>query len=90
MGGTNVFVAEMQQLALAGLYAISPLLIMSALIGLVVGFIQSATQIQDNTIPQTIKIIALSIVLALGATVLGNPLYQETDRLFRDFAVIIR
>jgi type III secretion protein S len=69
--------------------SLPPLLIASG-IGLLVGLIQAVTQIQDQTLPQSIKLIAVLISLILFGPILAQPLIQHTDQLFNDFPTITR
>lgn len=64
-----------------------PLLIATAL-GLVVSIFQATTQIQDQSLSQTIKIGAIAMVLlAMGGT-LFSPLMINTEAVFRTISDI--
>lgn len=58
--------------------------------GLIISFFQAVTQIQDQTLSQTIKIAAISIVLMSMTSWLTGPLMSATDNLFQNFAVIVQ
>ena len=61
-------------------------LIVATLIGLVISFFQAITQIQDQTLSQSLKIATLVIVfLSFGAT-LATPLIFRTEQLFTEFS----
>lgn len=58
--------------------------------GLIVSFFQAITQIQDQTLSQTIKIVAIVVVLlTMGGTIV-TPLLNSTKMMFTDFGEITR
>ncbi|MCB1508438.1 MAG: flagellar biosynthetic protein FliQ [Hyphomicrobiaceae bacterium] len=67
-----------------------PMLVVTALIGLVIGLIQAVTQIQDQTFPQTVKVIAATALLAAFGSGLAVPLYNRTEELFASFYLLAR
>ncbi len=69
--------------------ALPPLLI-AMVLGLLVGVLQAATQIQDQTLPLTVKLVAVALVLILFGPMLANPLLQESQRIFDEFPVLVR
>ena len=60
-----------------------PAVVTAALAGLVTGILQAVTQIQDQSIGYAVKLIAVSVVIALTASWLGAELYQFGDNLYR-------
>lgn len=59
-------------------------LIIAAGIGLLIAILQAATQIQDQTLPQTVKLFAIAfILLALGG-VLSAPLIGQAKSILDD------
>ena len=67
-----------------------PILAIAASLGLLLGFIQAVTQIQDQTFPQIVKIAVVSAVLIFFGLKLAYPLYDHTLRLFSGFPVMVR
>jgi len=59
-----------------------PVVITSALVGLLTAMAQAVTQIQDQSIAQGLKLIAVLIVLALSARWMATELYHSADHLF--------
>lgn len=53
--------------------------------GLLVSVFQAVTQIQDQTLAQTVKIIAIVVVLLGFGDVLVAPLLQSSITLFDEF-----
>lgn len=69
---------------------VAPFLIVAIIMGFVLGLIQAVTQIQDQTLPQLLKILVLSImVLTMGAW-LSTPLVDQSRNIFRNFPVWVR
>lgn len=58
--------------------------------GLLVAFFQAITQIQDQTLSQTVKITAIAFVLLAFGSLLTAPLLSSTRTLFEDFYMIVR
>jgi flagellar biosynthesis protein FliQ len=48
-----------------GLLVASPLLLTALVVGIVVGLLQAATQVQEAALPFVVKLIAVSAMLAL-------------------------
>lgn len=67
-----------------------PALGIAATVGLLVGLFQAVTQIQDQTLPMAIKIIAVVLSLVLIGPLLASPLVRYTDRIFNEFPSITR
>ena len=72
---------------LIALVAFPPLLV-AMISGLVIAILQSATQIQDQTLPLTVKLISVAVVLAIFGQALTRPLVDYAGRLFEDFGHI--
>ena len=60
----------------------APPLIASVVIGFVVGLLQAATQIQDQTLSFVPKLVIVLLVLAAMGPVLGGSLVRFTQALF--------
>ncbi|MEM8773857.1 MAG: flagellar biosynthetic protein FliQ [Pseudomonadota bacterium] len=56
--------------------------------GLLVSFFQAITQIQDQTLSQTLKITAIAVVLLSFGGALVAPLITTTTAIFSDFGEI--
>ncbi|ASY65884.1 Flagellar biosynthesis protein FliQ (plasmid) [Sinorhizobium sojae CCBAU 05684] len=65
----TAFLAQMQKALLTVLLASAPALAIAIVIGVGVGLIQALTQIQDQTLPQAVKLVAVMLALiVLGPT----------------------
>lgn len=63
-------------------------LAVATLCGLCVSVFQAVTQIQDQTLSQTVKITAIVIVLLSFGGSLVAPLMQSTIQLFTEFGTL--
>lgn len=67
-----------------------PPLLAALAAGLAVGILQAVTQIQDQSLPQTVKLLVVVGVLTLFGTVLSAPLLEQTKRIFTEFPFLTR
>ena len=65
-------------------------LAIATLSGFLVSFLQAITQIQDQTLSQTVKITAIALTLLFFGTMLTGPLLVSTQTLFDTFPQIVR
>jgi type III secretion protein S len=68
----------------------APPIIVAAIVGLVVAFLQAATQIQEQTLQYALKFFAIVLTIFMTASMLGGGLYQFADRVFSGFAGMVR
>lgn len=61
-----------------------PILVATA-VGLIIAIVQAATQIQEQTLPQAVKLIAVMLTLLVMAGFLGTSLITFGDRMFESF-----
>ena len=75
-----------------GLFATmtGPPLAVALVVGLVVGLLQAATQIQDQTLPLTFKVVAVFATLLLGSAFIFPPLLAYTEQVFDQFPAMTR
>ncbi len=66
------------------IFIVPPLLLATAA-AFVVGLLQAVTQIQEQTLPQTIKIFVIGFVLLAAGSMLAGPLYYTSDEIFSNF-----
>ena len=59
-------------------------------IGLILAIIMAATQIQDQSIPQLVKIIVILVVLIIGGIPLSTPFVEHSRMLFSSFHAMTR
>ncbi len=59
-----------------------PAVIVSAVVGLLVSFLQAVTSLQDQSISQGIKLLVVALVVVISAPWAGSTLMQFTENLF--------
>lgn len=77
-----------QTLILVAILAL-PAVITSAVVGLLVGFLQAITQVNDSSIAQAAKLIATLVVLLITVRWMGHELVTFAQQLFRNFPTVV-
>jgi type III secretion protein S len=84
-----MFTAEIYQLAYQALLLIlilsGPPILISMFVGLFVAVMQAATQIQEQTLSFTVKLIAVIFTLLLLGGWLGGQILQYANTIFQNF-----
>ncbi|MGH8031462.1 MAG: type III secretion system export apparatus subunit SctS [Luteimonas sp.] len=62
----------------------------AALVGLLVAFLQAATQLQEQTFAYALKFFAIVVTMFITAALIGGTLYTFADRIFIDFPGLAR
>ncbi|MES2743028.1 MAG: type III secretion system export apparatus subunit SctS [Pseudomonadota bacterium] len=60
----------------------APPLIVATLLGVLVSLVQAVTQIQDQTLPYVVKLVAVSVCLGMLGRWFGSELSQLTNLAF--------
>ncbi len=68
----------------AAVMLVPPLLI-ATFVAFIVGLLQAVTQIQEQTLPQTIKILVVGFVMIVFGGVLSGPLFSASNEIFSNF-----
>jgi type III secretion protein S len=84
-----MFTTEIYQLAYQALLMIlilsGPPIIISMVVGLFVAILQAATQVQEQTLSFTVKLIAVIFTLLLMGGWLGGQIVQYANTIFQNF-----
>ncbi|MDQ7729758.1 flagellar biosynthetic protein FliQ [Halomonas sp. SpR8] len=64
----------------------APALVTAIVIGFGIGLFQALTQIQDQSLPQSVKVIVVMLVLILAGPLLAGQLINLTDQILNNFA----
>ncbi|MGR3973805.1 MAG: type III secretion system export apparatus subunit SctS [Candidatus Rhabdochlamydia sp.] len=84
-----MFSAEIYQLAYQALLLIlilsGPPIVISMSVGLLIAIVQAATQIQEQTLSFTVKLIAVIFTLLLMGGWLGGQIIQFANTIFQNF-----
>jgi type III secretion protein S len=81
-------VHQLNTILLLVLYLSAPVLGVAAAVGLIVGLLQAVTQIQDQSLPQTLKLVAILLTIGLVGPLLAGSLVHATRDIFDEFPVI--
>lgn len=60
-----------------------PAVVVSAVVGLLVSFIQAITSLQDQTLPQAIKLIAVAITIVVAAPICCAAVLHFANEMMR-------
>ncbi len=89
MTDTNVTEIAIQSILLATKLA-GPILLVSLFIGLGVGLVQSATQIQEQTLAFVPKLVGIALVIVLAGNWMLSQVIAFTQNLFQMVPALIR
>ena len=67
-----------------------PPILVATVVGVIVSLVQALTQIQEQTLPFAIKLVAGVVVMVATAPWLGSQLSEYTIRIFDEFPVLTR
>lgn len=68
----------------------APVIISASVSGLLVAFLQSITQLQEQTLAFAVKLAVVIVTLFLMAGFLGESLHQYGNRIFSEFPLLLR
>ena len=87
----NIEAMQLTQQALWLVLVLSaPAVAAAAVVGLLIAFIQAATQLQEQTFQYAVKFVVITVVILLTASLLGGTLMNFSDRIFSGFAGMVR
>lgn len=68
----------------------APAVIVSAIVGLLVAIVQAATQLQDQSISQALKLGAVLLVILVTGGWMSAEIYRFGDRLLAQLPSLVR
>jgi type III secretion protein S len=68
----------------------APPIAAASIVGLLVAILQSATQLQEQTLQYAAKFFAIVLTIFATASLVGGSLYRFGDRVFTEFPAMIR
>ncbi|MCA8862741.1 MULTISPECIES: type III secretion system export apparatus subunit SctS [unclassified Halomonas] len=81
----DIFLSLMQNALWTALLVSAPALLVAIVVGFGVGLLQALTQIQDQTLPQAVKLVAVLLVLIIAGPLLAGPVISITDQVLNNF-----
>jgi type III secretion protein S len=88
--GQEIFLNEMNRALITVLIVSAPALGIAIIIGVSVGLIQALTQIQDQTLPQAVKLVAVMLVLIFLGPLLAAQVGSLASQSLDSFATLTR
>lgn len=67
----------------------APPVVVAAVVGLLIAFIQAATQLQEQTFQYAMKFFAIILTIFVTASLMGASLYQYSDQIFSNFPSMV-
>jgi type III secretion protein S len=86
----DTFLAQMNAALMTVLLVSSPALVTAIAVGIGVGLLQALTQIQDPTLPQAVKLVAVLLVTVLVGPLLAFQIAMLAQRLLEQFPALTR
>jgi type III secretion protein S len=78
----DVLVRMTSQALLLCLVLALPAVLVSAVVGLLVSFVQAVTSLQDSSISQGVKLLAVGVVVFISAPWAASTLMQFSESIF--------
>lgn len=88
--GQEIFLNEMNRALVTVLIVSAPALGVAIVIGVTVGLIQALTQIQDQTLPQAVKLVAVMLMLIFVGPLLAVQVGTLASQSLDNFASLTR
>jgi type III secretion protein S len=88
--GSAGLVQQLYESFMAGMIIAAPPMIAAVAVGLLLAILQAATQIQDQSLPQLVKILVILGVLIVGGVPMSTPLFDYSRTLFASFHTMTR
>ncbi len=86
----DALMVKVNEALLTVLIASSPILLAAMLIGVLVGLIQALTQIQDQTLPQAVKLIAALLIIMMLGPLFARGIVEQASTALDEFPVLTR
>lgn len=82
---TSPIVQQLYTNFMAALVLSGPPLVAAMIIGVLLAVIQAATQIQDQSLPQLVKVIVIAAVVIFFGVPMSVPLFENARSTFASF-----
>ncbi|MBC3346032.1 MULTISPECIES: type III secretion system export apparatus subunit SctS [Pseudomonas] len=88
--GQDVFLSLMNQALMTVLLLSAPALVVAIIVGLGVGLLQALTQIQDQTLPQAVKLVAVLLTIVFVGPLLASQVLELGNQVLDNFPLWTR
>ena len=85
---SELIAAKVTSALLTVLLVSGPVLVAAVVLGLIVGILQAATQVQDQTLPLTVKLFTILIVLIVFGPLLAGQIATQASSVLDEFPVL--
>jgi type III secretion protein S len=82
---TDFVIVKVNEALVTTFVVSAPVLIVTVVIGVAAGLIQALTQIQDQTLPQVLKLMAVLVIMLFLGPVMGHQIANEASALLDAF-----
>ena len=83
--GQDIFLTVMKDALMTVLLLSAPALLVAIVVGFGVGLVQALTQVQDQTLPQAIKLVAVMLVLLVLGPLLASQVVNLAGQMLDNF-----
>lgn len=83
--GQDLFLTLMKDALMTVLLLSAPALLVAIVVGFGVGLIQALTQIQDQTLPQAVKLVAVMLMLLVIGPLLAGQVANLAGQMLDNF-----
>jgi type III secretion protein S len=87
---SELIAAKVNAALLTVLVVSGPVLAAAVALGLVVGILQAVTQIQDQTLPLAVKLIAILLVLIVFGPIMAGLVVDQASLVLSEFPTLTR
>jgi type III secretion protein S len=84
------YVSKVQSALLTVLTICGPVLLVAVAVGLTIGLLQALTQIQDQTLPQAVKLLVILVMLVLLGSTFGREVAKHASSALDEFPFMRR
>ncbi|MFF7707088.1 flagellar biosynthetic protein FliQ [Pseudomonas sp. NPDC007930] len=88
--GQDVFLSLMKHALMTVLLLSAPALGIAIVVGLSVGLLQALTQIQDQTLPQVVKLVAVLLLVVFVGPLLAGQIMELGNQVLDNFPMWTR
>jgi type III secretion protein S len=83
--GEDLFLTLMKDALMTVLLLSAPALLVAIVVGFGVGLVQALTQIQDQTLPQAVKLVAVMLMLLVVGPLLASQVANLAGQMLDNF-----
>lgn len=90
MSFENTLLIQVNKALMTVLITSAPILLAAVVLGVLVGFLQALTQIQDQTLPQAVKLIATLLIIMILGPLFAQGIADQASTILDEFPIVTR